>query len=90
MKLLLIMGILVGMLNAQCDIEAWNYKQFTPDKIQIDGVATCYSGRLTIKLYNSDDEYITNKTTYIRSGAFKTYADGIAPSELKIKYSISQ
>jgi hypothetical protein len=90
MKQLLFMGILVGILNAQCEIEAWNYKQFTLDKIKVDGTTTCQSGILTLKLFDSDDKYIANKTTYIRAGTFKAYVDGVAPAEIKIKYSISQ
>jgi len=74
----------------ECKIEDWKYKQFTEDSIQIDGTTTCSNGRIVIKLYDGNTgNYISNKETYIRSGAFKTYVDGIAPKNLEIKYSIS-
>ena len=71
-----------------CKIESWNYKQFTADSIKVDGVTTCMSGKLIIKLYDNNENYIGNKTTYIKGGAFNTYVDGTAPSELHIKYTI--
>lgn len=76
------------MLDAACEIEAWNYKQFTHDKIKIDGVTTCKNGVLTLKLYDGERKYFANKTTYLKAGTFKTFVDGVAPKKMTIKYSI--
>ena len=88
-KIIVILMMLGVSAFGACEIEDWGYSD-SANSIKVHGSTTCMSGRITIKAYDGNDNYIGNNFTYIRGGAFTVYIDGHAPSNLKIKYSVTE
>ena len=81
--------------HGTCEIEDWKATYMTGmQAIRIDGVATCDTGRITLRLYDgegNDRKFIAVETTYIEGHAFKEFARPFPkPAALSIRYSIEQ
>lgn len=78
-----------------CEIEDWTYTYTgMMEALQIDGVATCDTGRLMLRLYDGegdDRKFIGVERTFIRGHIFKATKLGVPkPAALSIKYSIEK
>ena len=78
----------------ECEIEDWSHA-YTPamSALTIDGVATCNSGEVRLRLYDGDGkdrEFLAVDTAYIEGHIFKSLTLNVAskPKALSIKYSI--
>lgn len=75
-----------------CKIEDWKWSAPIPNILIIEGVSTCETGRLTLRLYEGDGgAFIGVETAFIRGFAFKAMRTATAkPSALTIKYTIKR
>ncbi len=79
----------------KCKIEDWK-DTYTPvmQAIQIEGVATCNTGQIRLRLYDGKGEarkFIGVESAYIRGHTFKAIKlQAAKPRALSIKYSIEQ
>ena len=77
----------------KCEIEDWNHS-YTPamQALVIDGVATCDSGRIRLRLYDGEGatrKFVGVERAFIRGHIFKAMTLQVArPHALSIKYSI--
>ena len=78
----------------KCEIEDWkpNYTAVM-QAITIDGVVTCDTGTIRLRLYDGEGEarkFVGVKTAYIEGHIFKTILLQVErPKALSIKYSIN-
>ena len=76
-----------------CEIEDWKHT-YTPmlEAIQIDGVATCDTGRIRLRLYDGEGDgrkFIGVESAFIKGHIFKAVKlQAAKPAALSIKYSI--
>ena len=77
--------------HGECEIEDWRAVELLGD-LMIEGVSTCDSGRVTIRLYEEADgttDYLGNADGYIDGHTFTALATEVRkPQSLVIKYSI--
>ena len=78
----------------KCEIEDWKHTYTGMMKaLQIDGVATCDKGRISLRLYDGEGDtrkFIGVETAYIEGHIFKAIKLQVAePRALSIKYSIN-
>ncbi len=87
----------IGFANAcddhfgKCEVEDW--RSYNSSNFQfIDGVATCDSGYIIIRLYDGSEEvqkFIGTARDFIDGHTFKAIAENVEkPESLSIKYSI--
>ena len=88
------MLLFVGDVHAQqpanqCQIEDWRYYEHG-SSIKIEGTTTCPAGRLDLRAYGPNNEFIGSDFTYFEGYIFDMYIQNAqVPSSLSIKYSIS-
>ena len=76
--------------NGECEVETWRSLE-TFGSLCIDGIATCDSGTISIRLYGEDSQYLGNALGlgFIDGHVFSAIAnDVMKPANLTIKYSI--
>ena len=77
--------------TGSCQVEdfAWRVQS---GFLIIDGVTTCASGLITLRLYSGADVFLAVDTAIINGHAFKSMSNGInVPGDtLKIKYSVTR
>lgn len=75
-----------------CEIEDWRWQAPFPGTLMLDGVVTCNSGKITLRLYEGageDARFLGVSDTYIEAHTFQALASGIdAVTDLQIKYAI--
>jgi len=76
-----------------CEIEDWTHTYTAmAQALQIDGVATCDTGRLMLRLYDGegdDRKFIGVENAFIKGHIFTAIKLQVAePAALSIKYSI--
>lgn len=78
--------------HGDCEIEDWRSLDVF-ESLLIEGVTTCDSGSITIRLYDEADggsRYLGNATGFIEGHAFSAIANDVKePAALAIKYSIN-
>lgn len=77
----------------ECEIEDWKHTYTAMmEALTIDGVTTCDSGEVRLRLYDGegeDQEFLAVDTAYIEGHIFKTIVLQVEePQALSIKYSI--
>jgi len=76
----------------ECKIEAWRGYPAVGGFMIIDGVATCDSGELSLRLYDGEGEnakFFATETAFIEAHAFKALVMNVGkPKALSIRYSI--
>ncbi len=76
----------------KCEVEAWRVSSTVAGMMMIDGVATCNSGRITMRLYDDSgkkDRFLGVADGLIEGHAFTSVAMNVAkPKSLSMKYSI--
>ncbi|MDE0343103.1 MAG: hypothetical protein OXK82_08045 [Deltaproteobacteria bacterium] len=74
--------------HGECEVEAWRSLEMF-GSLSIEGVATCDSGIISIRLYGEDSQYLGNALGFIDGHAFSAIANNVKkPANLTIKYSI--
>ena len=79
--------------HGTCEIEDWKHT-YTPmmEALQIDGVATCDTGRVSLRLYDGEGDarkFIGVERAFIKGHVFQAFKLQVAkPMALSIKYSI--
>ncbi len=76
-----------------CEIEDWTYTYTgMMESLQIDGVATCDTGRIRLRLYDGEGDgrkFIGVESAFIKGHTFTAIKFQVAkPAALSIKYSI--
>ena len=76
-----------------CEVEDWTHTYTgMMEALQIDGVATCDTGRIRLRLYDGEGDarkFIGVESAFIRGHIFKAIKLPVAePATLSIKYSI--
>ena len=79
--------------HGACEIEDWTYTYTGMlEALQIDGVATCDTGRIGLRLYDGEGDaskFIGVYNAYIEGHIFQAIKLPVArPAALSIKYSI--
>ena len=79
--------------TGKCDIEDWKHTYVSVmQALQIDGVATCDTGRIRLRLYDGAGDtrkFVGVESAFIRGHTFKAIKFQAAkPRALSIKYSI--
>jgi hypothetical protein len=88
--LLLLASEAYAQQPGDCKVEDWRFYQ-AASFIVIEGTTTCATGRLNLRAYGPNSAYIGNASTFIRGHTFEAYiANAEAPSELSIKYAITE
>ena len=77
----------------RCELEDWKHTYTGMMKaLQIDGVATCNTGRIRLRLYDGEGDarkFVGVETAFIEGHIFKAIKLPVAePRALSIKYSI--
>ncbi len=57
-----------------CTVDSWNWVRWGTRSMQIQGLASCQSGRILIKVFEKDD-YLGSGTGRIEARAFTVYID---------------
>ncbi len=77
--------------DGECEIEDWRPVDMF-GSLQIEGVATCDSGLISIRLYDEasgESKYLGNAAGFIQGHTFSAIATDISePESLMIRYSI--
>ena len=85
--------LLTGLAGAAgaCEIEDWRWYTQS-DTLVIEGVATCRSGRLVLRIYEGEGEatqFLGVADTFIEGYAFTAYTSDVTPPDsVTIKYTI--
>lgn len=80
--------------HGTCEIEDWTHTYTgMMDALQIDGVATCDTGEVRLRLYDGEGDtkkFLGVENAYIQGHTFQAIKIGVAkPIALSIKYSIN-
>lgn len=79
--------------HGTCEIEDWTHT-YTPvaQALQIDGVATCDTGRIRLRLYDGEGDarkFVGVESAFIKGHTFQAIKlQAAEPASLSIKYSI--
>ena len=77
--------------HGKCQVEDWRWYSLMPGTIIIEGVATCHSGALSLRLYEGHGDaakFLATATTYVRGHTFETVVYEVDPKDPSIRYSI--
>ena len=88
---LLIISLPISAQTLACKIEDWRWyvSDATDDTIWLEGTTTCRKGKIAIRAYDGDDNFLGMTQGYITGYTFKDYMDNVrAPQSLSIRYSI--
>lgn len=79
-----------GTVADSCKVKDWKWSTPLPGALKIEGVATCESGQIILRLYEGKGgKFLGVDTAYIEGYAFRSLSTGIPkPSALHIKYVI--
>ena len=74
----------------ECAIEDWRWRMSGSDAIIVEGVATCDTGEIRLRLYDgADGPFLGVDRAYIKGHTFKALVSDVsAPNVLALKYSI--
>ena len=71
----------------ECEIEDWLAKELGGTML-LEGVATCDTGRVTLRLYDNDT-FVAMERAYIEGHAFRTLVHDVeTKTTYELKYSI--
>ena len=75
---------------SDCKIEDWKWSTLAPTMLIIEGVTTCETGEVVLRLYEGEGgAFVGVETAYIQGHTFKTMrAVSARPKALAIKYTI--
>lgn len=106
MKLLTITVMLMaGLLNAvpsiacddhvgKCELEDWRWQESIGNMLQIEGVATCDDGMISIRIYEKegeDETFLGTTTGFINDHVVTAMASNVRyknPDAIMIRYAI--